>query len=279
MAEIHPTAVISPDAQLGKNVSIGAYSIIGANCRIGDDCVIDAHVKIAPYTTIGARSRVYFGAVIGDDPQDHRFVPGVKSFTEIGCDVILREYVTIHRSPFENGITAVGDGTLLMAFVHVAHDVIIGDRVTIANHTAITGHVQIGDGAVLSGYAKIHQFCRIGALAMIGAGCLIAQDVPPFCMLREFNFITGPNTIGLRRAGLNNEQRFAIRKAIKAYFFEGLNSKNAVEQIEKSDFYTPEVQMFANFIKETKRGIMPGNPKYAGLTDEQRDALEAAAPM
>ena len=164
-----------------------------------------------------------------------------------------------------------------MAFVHVAHDVIIGDRVTIANHTAITGHVQIGDGAVLSGYAKIHQFCRIGALAMIGAGCMISQDVPPFCMLREFNFITGPNTIGLRRAGLTNEQRFAIRKAIKAYFFAGLNSKNAIEEIEKSDFYTPEVRLFADFIKETKRGIMPGNPKYAGLTDEQRDALEQSA--
>ncbi len=274
---IHPTAIVSPKAELGKNVEVGPYAVIEDDVKIGDDTYIDAHVKICQYTTIGPRCRIYFGALVGAEPQDHRFYKGIRSFCEIGADTVIREYVTIHRPPFEFLKTKVGNGTLLMAFVHVAHDVIIGDHVTIANHTAITGHVQIGDGAVLSGYAKIHQFCRIGQLAMIGVGCLISQDIPPFCMLREFNAITGPNTIGLRRAGFKNEQRFALRKAIKTFFFEKLNSKNAIEQIEHSDFYTPEVRMFCDFIKETKRGIMPGNPKYVGLTDEQRDAIEQSS--
>ena len=274
---IHPTAIVSPKAEIGKNVEIGPYSVIEDDVKIGDDCYIDAHVKICQYTTVGARCRIYFGALVGAEPQDHRFYRGLRSFCEIGSDTVIREYVTIHRPPFEFLKTKVGNHVLLMAFVHVAHDVIIADRVTIANHTAITGHVQIGEGAVLSGYAKIHQFCRIGQLAMIGAGCLISQDIPPFCMLRETNFITGPNTIGLRRAGISNESRLAIRKAIKTFFFEGLNAKNALEQIERSGMTAPEVHVFTNFIKETKRGIMPGNPKYTGLTDDQRDALEQSA--
>jgi UDP-N-acetylglucosamine acyltransferase len=148
-----------------------------------------------------------------------------------------------------------------MAFVHIAHDVQIGNYVTIANHSALTGHVIVEDRAVLSGYVKIHQFCRIGTLSMVGAGALITQDVPPFCLLTENNFIYGPNTIGLRRAGLDSKQRAAIRKAIKIFFFQGLNSKNAFEKIEKAKS-TPEEDHFIDFIKNSRRGIMPGNPKY-----------------
>ena len=166
---------------------------------------------------------------------------------------------------------------LLMAFVHVAHDVVIGDHVTIANHTSLSGHVHVGDGAVMSGFALIHQFCRIGSLAMIGPTCLIGQDVPPFCMLRETNYICGPNTIGLRRANLSPNTRLAIRRAIKTFFFEGLNSPHALEQIAKNNNDCPEVEMFINFIKQSNRGIMPGNPKYTGVNDDVRDALESGA--
>lgn len=274
---IHPTAIVSPKAEIGANVDIGPYAVIEDDVKIGDDCYIDAHVKICQYTTIGARCRIYFGALIGTEPQDHRFYKGILSYCEIGSDTVIREYVTIHRPPFECLKTVVGSHVLLMAFVHIAHDVVVSDHVTIANHTALSGHVQAGEGAVMSGYALIHQFSRIGALAMVGAGCKITQDIPPFCMLREMGYITGPNTVGLRRAGLSSERRLAIRKAIKTFFFEGLNTKNAIETIENSDFMTPDVRLFVNFIKESKRGIMPGNPKYTGLSDEQRDALEAAS--
>ncbi len=275
---IHPTAVVSPKAEIGKDVEIGPYSVIEDDVKIGDNCYIDAHVKIGQYTTIGPRCRIYFGAYIGE-PQDHRFYRGIRSFVEIGADTVLREYVTVHRPPFEFLKTVIGDHVLLQAFVHVAHDCILGDRVTISNQTALSGHVQVGSGAVISGYVLVHQFCRIGSLAMVGPTAMIGQDVPPFCMLREMNFITGPNIIGLRRAGFDNEKRLALRHAIKIFFFEGLNTKNALSTIEADPFVkdVPEVKMFCEFIKQSKRGIMPGNPKYAGLTDEQREELETRA--
>ena len=272
---IHPTAVVSPNAEIGKNVEIGPYAVIDDDVSIGDDCFIDAHVKIGQYTTIGPRCRIYFGAFVGAEPQDHRFYKGIQSYTEIGSDTVIREYVTIHRPPFEFLKTTIGNHVLLMAFVHIGHDVIIGDRVTIANNTALSGHVQVGQGAVFSGCVLVHQFCRIGALAMVGPGAHVGQDIPPFCMLRESNVITGPNTIGLRRAGMSNEQRLAIRRAIRTFFFEGLNAKNALEQIERGENVLPEVHMFVNFIKESHRGIMPGNPKFVGISDEQRELIES----
>ncbi|MGN0870629.1 MAG: acyl-[acyl-carrier-protein]--UDP-N-acetylglucosamine O-acyltransferase, partial [Victivallales bacterium] len=140
---IHPTAVVSPNAEIGKNVEIGPYAVIDDDVRIGDDCFIDAHVKIGQYTTIGPRCRIYFGAFVGAEPQDHRFYKGIQSYTEIGSDTVIREYVTIHRPPFEFLKTTIGNHVLLMAFVHIGHDVIIGDRVTIANNTALSGHVQV----------------------------------------------------------------------------------------------------------------------------------------
>lgn len=271
MVSIHPTAVVSKEAVIGANVTIGPYSIISSEVELGDGCYIDAHVKIGRYTKIGPNCRIYYGALVGEEPQDHRFTEGVTSYTEIGHDTVIREYVTIHRPPFEGLKTIIGDHVLLMAFVHVAHDVVIGNRVTIANHTALTGHVHIEDGATLSGYVKIHQFCRIGALAMIGASATIVQDVPPYCLLTDNSYIFGPNTIGLRRAGLDPARRAALRTAIKTYFFQGLNTKNAIEKIESEDM-TPEVRHFAEFIKATKRGIMPGNPRYSHNPDEEESA-------
>lgn len=262
---IHPTAVIHPGAKLGRNVSVGPYSIIEEDCVIGDDCMIDAHVKIARYTTLGARCRVYLGALIGEEPQDHRFRPGTVAWTKIGDDTTLREYVTIHRSPFPGGTTSVGSGTLLMAFVHVGHDARIGNKVTVANQTGISGHVIIEDGAVLSGYVLIHQFCRIGALAMLGGRTIIRQDVPPFCMVAENECICGSNTVGLRRAGFDSAQRMAIRRAIKTYFFHGLNSTNALTRIAEEGGNDPNVAHFVDFIRRSDRGIMPGDPELVAL--------------
>lgn len=260
MSEIHPTAVLSPRAVLGRNVSVGAYSIIGDDCVIGDGCVIDSHVKIAPFTTLGPGTRVYFGAVVGDDPQDHRFVPGVKSFTRIGSGVTLREYVTVHRSPFENAVTEVGDNSLLMAFVHVGHDARIGRGVTVANNSVFAGHVIVEDGAVVSAYVLVHQFCRIGAFCMIGGRTLVRQDVPPFCMLCEDNTVCGPNVIGLRRGGFDDRRRLNIRRIIKNFFFRGLNSARALERIAAELPGDPDAEAFRDFIIGSTRGIMPGNP-------------------
>ncbi len=264
---IHPTAVIAPGAEIGREVEIGAYAVIENHCRIGDGCWIDAHVKVAEYTTVGAGTRIYFGALVGAEPQDHRFKPGVRSYTRIGSEAVIREYVTIHRSPFEEKTTAVGDRTLLMAFVHVGHDAQLGNSVTVANQTAISGHVVIEDGAVLSGFVLIHQFCRIGALAMIGGRTILTQDVPPYCMLAENCRVCGPNVIGMRRAGLDSAARLAIRKAVKTYFFKGLNGSNALAEIE-SEPMTPEVAHFVQFIRASERGIMAGESELAGFLND-----------
>ncbi|MBE6389610.1 MAG: acyl-ACP--UDP-N-acetylglucosamine O-acyltransferase [Lentisphaerae bacterium] len=265
MKNIHPTAIIAPGAVIGENVSIGAYSVIGEDCVIGDNCVIDAHVKIAGHTSLGRDCRVYFGAVVGDDPQDHRFKPGVLSHTRIGDSVTLREYVTIHRSPFENGLTAVGDRTLLMAFVHVGHDARIGRNVTVANNSVFAGHVTVDDGAVISAYVLVHQFCRIGKLAMIGGRTLVRQDVPDFCMLSEDNTVCGMNVVGLRRAGFDDERRLRIKKIIKTYFFRKLNSAGALGRIKEEYPQDPDAAGFIEFVINSKRGIMPGNPAMAAL--------------
>lgn len=262
---IHPTAIIDPGAKLGRNVSVGPYSVIESDCVIGDDVWIDCHVKIARYTSIGSGSRIYKGALIGEEPQDHRFKPGVVSRTFIGANATLREYVTVHRSPFEGGVTSVGEGTLLMAFCHAGHDVRIGNHVTAANHTAFSGHVVVEDRAVLSGYVLIHQFCRIGQLAMIGGRTIIRQDVPPFCMLAENETVCGPNVVGLRRAGFDSDRRFVIKNVIRDYFFKGLNSSNALSLIAADYPGNLDAEAFIHFIKSSERGIMPGNPALIAL--------------
>lgn len=262
---IHPTAIIDPRAELGNNVTVGPYSVIEADCRIGDNVWIDSHVKIARYTTIGRNSRIYKGALVGEEPQDHRFKPGTVAYTLIGEEVTLREYVTIHRSPFEGEITSVGDGTLLMAFCHVGHDAKIGNYVTAANHTAFSGHVIVHDRAVLSGYVLIHQFCRIGKLAMIGGRTIIRQDVPPFCMLAENETVCGPNVVGLRRAGFDSDRRLAVKNAIRSYFFRGLNSSNALALIAGNNPGNADIEEFIAFIKASERGIMPGDPALIAL--------------
>lgn len=266
---IHPTAVIAPGAVIGRNVEIGPYAVVENNCVIGDNCYIDAHAKVCEFTTVGENTRIYYGALVGTEPQDHRFKPGIRSFTEIGSNAVIREYVTIHRSPFEDKVTRVGDGTLLMAFVHIGHDAQVGNYVTIANQTAVAGHVIIEDRAVLSAYVLIHQFCRIGTLAMIGGRTILPQDVPPYCMLAENCCVCGPNVIGMRRAGMESDTRLAIRKAIKSYFFKGLNGSNALSEIE-SEPMIGEVQHFVDFIRASERGIMAGASDLAGfMFDEE----------
>lgn len=274
MNTIHPTAVVSPGAKLGDNITIGPYAVIEEDVILGNGVWIDAHVKICRYTTIGDNCRIYFGALIGTEPQDHRFKVGVVSHTEIGHDTTLREYVTIHRSPFEDGITSVGNHTLLMAFVHIGHDARIGNYVTAANQTAISGHVVIEDGAVLSGHVLIHQFCRIGQLAMLGGRTIVTQDIAPFSMLAENNFICGPNTIGLRRAGIDSAGRAAIRRAIKIFFFHKLSAPNAFAEILQQP-PTPEVEHFIEFIKNTRRGMMSGDPHLIEVVSESMPSSPA----
>lgn len=263
---IHPTAIISPEAIIGKNVSVGPYSIVESGCQIGDNTVIDSNAKICTGTVIGSNCHIFHGAVIGELPQDLSFDPATASGVLVGDNVTLREYVTIHRATKENQSTIIGSNTLLMAFVHVGHDGVIGENVIVANNTVFAGHVTIGSRSVISAYILVHQFCRIGKLVMIGGGATIRQDVPSYCIVSEENTVYGINVVGLRRAGYDEGRRFRIKKAVKTYFFRHLNSRQAVAQINEEFPGDPDIAEFVDFVTSSKRGILQGKTELNTIT-------------
>ena len=256
---IHPTAVVSSKATLGEGVEVAPFAVIEDDVVIGDGCRIGPHSHITGHTTIGKNTKIFTGAVIGDEPQDYHY-KGEVSYTDIGDDCIIREYVTIHRGAQPESRTVIGNHVMLMALGHVAHNCVIGDNVIIANSALLAGHVEIDDRAVLSGGVAVHQFARIGTLAMISGLARVTQDVPPYCMLSE-DVVHGPNVIGLKRAGISPESRRAIREAIKIFFLQGLNRPNAVEKIRQELSGIPEVDIFLEFVSDTRRGYMPGRAR------------------
>jgi UDP-N-acetylglucosamine acyltransferase len=263
---IDPRAAISPDAQLGENVTVGPFAVIGPKVQVGDNCVIGPHVNLSGRTTIGRGTKIHVGANIGDEPQDLHY-NGELSYVDIGENCVIREYVTIHRGTEEGSHTVVGNNVLLMAFVHLGHNCQIGDEVVIANASLLAGRVEVAPHAFISGDVKVHQFVRIGRLAMIGGGNAVKQDVPPFCLLQD-NAIQSPNIVGLRRSGLDDATRHAIRNAIKIYFFNGLNRMNAMAEIREKVADLPEIREFLDFVGSTSRGITAGHqPETAASKD------------
>ncbi len=258
MSQIHSTAVISSKAAIGANVEIGPYSVIDDNAEIGDGCFIGPHVHVGSYTSVGKNCELYYGANL-DTPQDYTWKRGVISRTIIGEGTTIREYVTIHRPPLPDKSTVIGAQCFLMAFSHIGHDAELEERVTIANHTAVSGFVKIGRGAIVSGYVLLHQFCRLGTLCFISPGSRVRQDVPPYSLYREEGYVSGVNTVGLRRAGLDQTRRVAIARATRLYFRSPLARTKAIEEIESWDM-TPEQKEFVEFIEASKRGIVPSPP-------------------
>ncbi|NCD32265.1 MAG: acyl-[acyl-carrier-protein]--UDP-N-acetylglucosamine O-acyltransferase [Spartobacteria bacterium] len=252
---IHPAAIVDPSAQLGKNVTIGAYAIVSENVVIGDDCRIDPHAVIYPYVTMGARCRVHASAIIGGEPQDLSFSHCV-SYVRIGDDCTFREGVTIHRGTEEYSETVIGNHCYLMAHSHVAHNCILGNRVILANGVLLGGYVVMGDGIFAGGAAAIHQFVHIGRLAMLGGLGAISQDVPPFCttVTGERNGLAGLNTVGLRRAGLSSADRLDIKRTFKQLFTQNESPKKVAEMLLESKPSALVAEM-ADFILQSKRGL------------------------
>lgn len=257
MIKIDPKASVADGAVLGDNVEVGPFAVIGPDAKIGAGCKIGPHACILGHTTIGENTQVHVGAVIGDTPQDVHYTDEL-SYVDIGNNCIIREYVTIHRGTEEGSHTVVGNNVMLMAFSHLGHNCILADNVIVANASLLAGRVTVGERAFISGGCMVHQFVRIGRLAMIGGGNHITQDVPPFCLLQDEE-IHGSNIVGLRRAGLENDAREALRSAIKIFFCYGQSRTDAVEQIKSEVTMAPEVQEFVDFVMSTKRGICPGH--------------------
>jgi UDP-N-acetylglucosamine acyltransferase len=252
----HPSAIIDSSARLGSGIEVGPGAVIGPGATVGDGCVIGPHAVIHGFATLGDGCRVHAGAVIGDTPQDLAFLPEVKSYVRIGARCVLREGVTIHRGTKEGTETIVGDDGYLMANSHLAHNVKLGNKVILANGALLGGYVEVGDGAFISGNAVVHQFCRIGRLAMVGGLSGIGKDVPPFCMTRSgsINTVVGLNIVGLRRHGFTPAQRMAARECLGILYERGLNVSQALAVLrERTE--DPVAMAWVDFISSAKRGI------------------------
>jgi UDP-N-acetylglucosamine acyltransferase len=262
---IHDTAIVDSSVQLGGNVAIGPYAIVEAGCVVGEGCEIRAHAVLCANTILGAQNQIGYGAVIGAEPQDYAFKGG-PSRVELGARNRIREYVTIHRATKEGGATRVGDDNFLMGGVHLGHDVQIGHRAILANNTLLSGYVQVGDGAFLGGATIVHQFVRIGRLAITRGGTRLGKDVPPFFMAVATNLVSGVNRVGLRRAGVAQETRRAIRAAYDLIYRSDLNVSQALENL-RAKFSQPEIVELLEFIAASKRGIC----RDRGGEDEEQE--------
>ena len=254
-AGIHETAVIYPGAKLGKNVSVGPYSVIGADVVIGDGTIIGPQVVITGWTTIGKDCKIFQHTSIGEEPQDLKFV-GEKSYTVIGDRTVIREGTTIHRACGAEQVTSIGNDCLIMAYNHIAHNCVIGNNVIMANASMLAGHVTIEDRAVVSGISGVHQFVKIGRNAMIGGTSKIVQDVVPFT-IADGNpaQAIGLNSVGMQRAGISAETRSKIKKAYKIIYLSELSLAEAADTIEQEIEPCEEINHLINFLRNVERGI------------------------
>jgi UDP-N-acetylglucosamine acyltransferase len=256
--EIHPTAIVSKNAELGVNVKVGPFSIIEEDVKIGDNTELLSNVIIKKFTTIGNDCQISEGAVIGGIPQ-HLGFKGEKTYVEIGDNVKIREYVTIHRgTSFDDGITRVGDNSYLMAYVHIAHDCKVGHDTILANAVTLAGHVKVGNYVFIGGLTPIHQFCRIGDYAMVGGASAVDKDIPPFTRAsKNHAMLYGLNLVGLKRRGFTKEQIKVLKEAYRIIFRKASTLEEGIKEALEKLPNTKELQMLIDFIKTSKRGIAP----------------------
>lgn len=251
---IHPTAVIDPTAQIGENVSIGAYTVVGPNCAVGDGTILGPHVVLEEFTLIGRECQVRAGAVLGGPPQDHKF-KGERSYVRIGDRNLIREFVTMHRATGEEQATSVGDDNMIMAYVHVGHNCAIGNHTMISSYAGLSGHILVGDHVVMGGMVGVHQFVRVGKLAMLGGYSKVVQDVPPFCLAdgRPAD-VLDLNVRGLRRAGVKPGARAKLKHAYKLLYRSNMNLSQALEAIEEEIEPEEELTYLVDFMKSISGG-------------------------
>lgn len=253
--KIHPTALVSPRAHLGKNTEVGAFAIVEDDVTVGEDCTIQAHAILTSRVTLGDRNFVGYGAVLGSAPQDFAHSEKISSEVTIGNDNTFREYVTIHRGTKDGTATTVGNHNLLMGGVHLGHNVQLGDRNVLANNCLLAGYVHVADDVVLGGGAVFHQFLRVGQMCMIRGGTAWSKDIPPFSVGAIINTVRGINALGMRRNGISAASRADVKRAYHLLYRSGLNVSQAVEE-GKKDSWLPEAAAFLGFVgTRTKRGL------------------------
>lgn len=255
---IHPTALIDPGARLGENVTVGAYTIIGADVEIGDGTWIGPHVVINGPTRIGRDNRIFQFSSLGEAPQDKKY-GGEPTLLEIGDRNTIREFCTFNRGTVQDaGVTRIGNDNWIMAYVHIAHDCQVGNHTIFANNSQLAGHVHVGDWAILGGYTGVHQFVRVGAHCMTGVGSVVLQDIPPYVMAAGNPAQPhGINSEGLRRRGFAPETIASIRRAYKTLYRSGLKLDEALAAISaEAQGGVAELTPLTEFLAQPGRGII-----------------------
>ena len=254
---IDPTAIIDSHAELADDVSVGAFSVIGADVKIDAGTVIGPHVVIKGPTSIGKMNRIYQFTSIGEDPQDKKYAAEVTRL-EIGDRNTIREFTSMHRgTQQDNSVTKIGNDNLFMAYTHVAHDCIIGDDVIMANGASLAGHVHLNNHAILGGFTLVHQFTQIGQYSFAAMGSAITQDIPPFIMVGgKPTRPHGINSVGMERNGISAEDIRLIRNAYKIIYKMNLRLEDAIEQMEALAGDSQQLFDMISFLRNVRRGIL-----------------------
>jgi UDP-N-acetylglucosamine acyltransferase len=253
---IHPSAIISSDAEIASDVEIGAYAIIGDNCTVGSGCVISPRATLEQNVTLGLNVKVGVGTILGGLPQDLKFA-GEETTVEIGDGTIIREYTTINRGTAHSFKTTVGRNCMLMSYVHVGHDCHVGNNVILSNMAQLAGHVTIDDKAIVSGLCAVHQFVRIGRHSFIGGCSRVAKDIPPFLKaVGNPVRLYGLNTVGLQRSGMDEATILELKRAYRVFFRSDLNVTQAIERAQTELEPLPEVQELIQFVEASERGVV-----------------------
>ena len=273
--EIHPSAIVSPDAQIGENVTIGPFSVVEPGVVLGDGCSLGIHSIVKSGTTLGKNNRVEDSAILGGVPQ-HTNPPAKIGGVIIGDNNVFRENVTIHRSLYEGENTIVGNNNFMMVNAHVAHDCVLGDNIILVNNTMLGGHVTVEDRAFISGGTAVHQFCRIGAYAMIGGQAHLTREVPPFVTVDGLSsLVVGLNKVGLRRAGFTSEQITELKKVYRVLYRSRTTWEETLKRLDE-EFPEETAHRVYEFCLEVKRGIvgerrLPPSATLKLLTGEDQE--------
>lgn len=256
MTTIHATASVDPRAELGDEVEVGPYSIIGPKVKIGNGTRVKSHVVIEGNTTLGDANLIFQFTTVGSVPQDLKY-RGEDSQLIIGNHNTIREFVSLNPGTAGGGmVTRIGDRNLLMMYCHIAHDCILGDHNIIANGATLGGHVVIEDYVIVGGLVGIHQFVKVGSSAILGAGSMVSKDIPPYCNATgDRARLRGLNIEGLRRRGFTKAQVEALKKAYRIIFQSALRVKDALKRVRKEFPNLPEVAHLVAFIEQSQRGV------------------------
>lgn len=273
---IHPLALVSPEAQIGPGTEIGPFCVVEPNVSIGPNCHLHSHVVVRNGTTLGANNQIFEGAVLGGPPQ-HLHMPENPGTVVIGSNNTIRENVTVHRALATDAVTSIGDDCLLMINSHVAHDCRVGNRVILTANVMLGGHSTVGDRANLSGAVAVHQYCRIGTMAMVGGQAHLTKDVPPFVNVDGLSsLVVGLNQIGLRRNGVSQDTVARLKAAYRVIYRSGLPWREILERL-RTEFDEGLPAEFFAFLSTTKRGIIGERRMPPGATIKLSDKVAQPA--